>query len=85
MISSLTSRPDSISALLARPSSVPACTASRRMSPVEILGTPRTRANRSACVPLPAPGAPNTTSRTATADRPYPRRPRIRVFFMNPS
>src|SRR5215472_5144121 len=29
------------------------------MSPVEILGMPRLRANRSACVPFPAPGGPS--------------------------
>ncbi len=45
----------------------------------------RSREKRSACVPLPAPGAPNITSRTGTAARPYPRRPRMRVFFMKPS
>ena len=32
--------------------------ASRRMSPVEIFNRPRSRANRPACVPFPAPGGP---------------------------
>ena len=56
------------------------------MSPVEIFGIPRDRANRSACVPLPAPGGPIMTTFSAIVPtRPYPRRPRMRVFFMNPS
>ena len=68
------------------PSAVPACTASRRMSPVEIPGTRRACPSRPACVPFPAPGGPNITRFTATAVAPaYPRRPLIRVFFMNPS
>jgi hypothetical protein len=45
---------------------------------------------RSACVPLPAPGGPSITrfSVDVVAWRPstyWPRRPLIRVFFMNPS
>src|SRR5262245_57429127 len=67
IVASSTSLPDSITFLAARPSGVPSCTACRRMSPVEILGTPRVRANRSACVPFPAPGGPNITSLTDTA------------------
>ena len=39
---------------------MPAATAVRRMSPVEILGMAASAANRSACVPLPAPGGPRT-------------------------
>ena len=58
MISSLTSSPRSMTALARSPSSVFAWTASRRMSPVEIFGMPRTRATRSACVPFPHPGGP---------------------------
>ena len=37
-------------------------TARRSMSPVEIFGTPRARARRAACVPLPAPGGPISTT-----------------------
>src|SRR5215216_6104785 len=36
------------------------------MSPVEILGTPCRAANRSACVPLPAPGGPKNTRFSGT-------------------
>src|SRR5207244_2429100 len=57
--SSFTSSPRSMVAFARRPMSVPAVTASRRISPVEIFGIPRVRANRSACVPLPAPGGPS--------------------------
>ena len=67
---------------------MPRLTASRRMSPVEIFGSPWVRANRSACVPLPAPGGPSMTTFSAMSGRwitYWPRRPRIRVFFMNPS
>src|SRR5262249_42706557 len=35
------------------------------MSPVEIWGTPRASWRRRACVPLPAPGGPSITTRTA--------------------
>src|SRR6185295_4416571 len=45
-------------ALARSPISLPASTDSRRMSPVDTLGMPCTRAKRSACVPLPAPGGP---------------------------
>ena len=71
-------------ALARLPISVPLCTASRRMSPVEIFGIPRLLANRSACVPLPAPGGPSMIRFSAKRST-YARRPRIRVFFMNPS
>ena len=70
---------------------MPAVTASRRMSPVAIFGSPCVRANRSDCVPLPAPGGPSITTFSgfsAVSGRwitYWPRRPRIRVFFMNPS
>ena len=57
--SSLTSSPRAMIALARLPISVPLCTASRRMSPVEIFGIPRLRANCSAWVPLPAPGGPS--------------------------
>ena len=63
--SSPTSSPRAIVSLMAFPSSEPLLTASRRMSPVETLGIPCSRANRSACVPLPAPGGPRRMSFTA--------------------
>jgi hypothetical protein len=72
IFSSLTSRPASMTARAARPSSLPWLTASRRISPVEILGIPRSRATRSAWVPFPAPGAPSITSRTLTPVFPPP-------------
>ena len=60
------------------------------MSPVEIFGNRRVREMRSAWVPLPAPGGPSITR--FSVDAPpwwlptyWPRRPLIRVFFMNPS
>ena len=46
----------SIVALAARPSSVPACTASRRMSPVEIFGSLRVRDEPLRLRALPGPG-----------------------------
>ena len=79
--SSPSSSPRSISAFARSPSSVPLCAASRRMSPVEILGMPRACASRTACVPLPDAGGPSITTFRAI----YARRPRIRVFFMKPS
>src|SRR5438105_4050354 len=46
----------------ARPNGVPALTAARSMSPVEICGMPYFWQMKLACVPLPAPGAPNRIS-----------------------
>jgi hypothetical protein len=46
-----------------RPIFVPADTAARSMSPVEICGTPSATESRLACVPFPAPGGPNMISR----------------------
>ena len=57
-----TSAPLSITFLAARPSGVPAFTAARSMSPVEIWGMPKRLQMTDACVPLPAPGAPNRMS-----------------------
>jgi hypothetical protein len=62
MMSSLTSPPDSITALACRPKGVPALTAARSMSPVEIWGMPYFWQMKVACVPLPAPGAPSRIS-----------------------
>src|SRR5688572_6159919 len=70
--SSPISSPRSITAFTCRPSSESLCTASRRMSPVETLGIPCSRANRSACVPLPAPGGPSITRLSATLSAPSP-------------
>ena len=46
----------------ATPSGVPALTAARSMSPVEICGMPNFWQMKVACVPLPAPGAPRRIS-----------------------
>ena len=63
MMSSLTRPPESITFLAAMPSGVPALTAARSMSPVEICGMPYFWQMNAACVPLPAPGAPNKINR----------------------
>ena len=44
------------------PVGVPSWMAARRMLPVEIAGIPNSREMTAACVPLPAPGAPNKIS-----------------------
>ena len=62
MRSSLTSAPDSMMDLACRPSGVPALTAARSMSPVEIWGMPNFWQMNAACVPFPAPGAPSKIS-----------------------
>ena len=54
--------------LAARPSGVPAFTAARSMSPVEICGMPYFWHRNAACVPLPAPGAPNKISLMESSD-----------------
>src|SRR5260221_11456979 len=58
MMSSETSAPASMTFFAARPSGVPAFTAARNMSPVEICGMPKCLVRNVACVPLPAPGGP---------------------------
>src|SRR5215475_7719195 len=60
--SSGTSWPESMYRLASFPSGVPCWTLARKMSPVEIFGTDRCEAMNSACVPLPAPGGPTSTS-----------------------
>jgi hypothetical protein len=45
------------------PSSLPALIAARSMSPVEICGMPYFLQMKLACVPLPAPGGPNSMNR----------------------
>src|SRR6185312_8992051 len=62
-MSSETSLPDSMTALALRPSGVPAFTAARRRSPVEMCGTLSSAFSIAAWVPLPEPGAPSKTSR----------------------
>ena len=57
--SSDTNPPDAIMSLTFRPRAVPAATAARNMSPVEICGIPIFSIISFACVPFPAPGAPN--------------------------
>jgi hypothetical protein len=60
--SSETSPPASMTALAWRPSSLPAATAARNMSPVEICGMPKRSQTNFAWVPLPAPGGPRRMS-----------------------
>ena len=63
MISSETKPPASITFLASIPNGVPALTAARNISPVEICGIPNFSHINLACVPLPAPGAPNRINR----------------------
>ena len=60
--SSPTKPPKSIISLALIPSGVPAFTAARSMSPVEICGMAYFAQMKVAWVPLPAPGAPNKIS-----------------------
>src|SRR5947209_9568653 len=62
VISSGTRSPASMYFFASLPSGVPWLTFARKMSPVEILGTPRWAETNSACVPFPAPGGPTRTS-----------------------
>src|ERR1035437_7660477 len=59
---SLTRPPESITFLASLPSAVPALTAARSMSPVEIWGIAYFWQMKVALGPLPAPGAPNRIS-----------------------
>ena len=59
MTSSGTSAPASMKLFAFRPISVPSLTAARRMLPVLMAGMFSFAQMISACVPLPAPGAPN--------------------------
>ena len=63
MISSDTNAPESITFFAASPNGVPAFTAPRSMSPVEICGMPYAWQIKLACVPFPAPGGPSRMSR----------------------
>ena len=63
IISSDTKPPASITFFAAKPIGVPAFTAARNMSPVEIWGILKCSLINAACVPLPAPGAPNKINR----------------------
>src|ERR1035437_7851407 len=62
IMSSETRLPASITFLASIPSGVPALIAARSISPVEIWGMPYFSQMNFACVPLPAPGAPNKIS-----------------------
>src|SRR5712664_784836 len=62
MMSSETSCPASMTFFAARPSGVPAFTAARNMSPVEICGMRKRSLMKLAWVPLPAPGGPKRIS-----------------------
>ena len=57
-----TRSPASMNVLASTPSGVPSATAARSRSPVDRCSSPRSLRN-SACVPLPAPGGPNSTRR----------------------
>ncbi len=63
MMSSDTRPPVSITCFAASPSGVPAFTAARSMSPVEICGMPNASLMNVAWVPLPAPGGPSRINR----------------------
>src|SRR4051812_47401332 len=65
MMSSETSWPASMTFFAATPSGVPALTAARSMSPVEICGMANFLRMKFAWVPLPAPGGPSRISRMA--------------------
>src|SRR6266571_1961834 len=62
MMSSETSCPASMTFFAAIPSGVPALTAARSMSPVEICGMRKCSLMKPAWVPLPAPGGPRRIS-----------------------
>src|SRR5437868_13010336 len=59
-ISSETSSPASITALIRSPSGVPAFFSARSMSPVDSCTIPRSSTRRLAWVPFPAPGGPSS-------------------------
>lgn len=63
MMSSDTRPPLSITPFTCWPSGLPALTAARSMSPVEICGMPNFSVMNRAWVPLPAPGAPSRITR----------------------
>src|SRR5258706_14081469 len=63
MMPSETSAPESMTFFAASPSGVPAFTAARSMSPVEICGIEYESRMKQACVPLPAPGGPSRINR----------------------
>src|SRR5262245_45437750 len=60
--SSGTSSPRSMKLLACRPRGVPRALLSRKRMPVETCGRERAWLRRTACVPLPAPGAPSRTT-----------------------
>ena len=63
--------PASMYSLACSPSGVPSLTLARKMSPVEIFGTPRCSAMNCACVPLPAPGGPQAATSRTSARKPF--------------
>src|SRR5450631_1794483 len=69
MMSSDTSAPESMTFFAAIPSGVPALTAERSISPVEICGMPYASLTKAAWVPLPAPGGPSNMSRIGCKSR----------------
>src|SRR5256886_10398110 len=66
-----TSLPSSMYFFACTPSGVPAFTASRRISPVVILGRPRRSATILPWVPLPDPGAPRRRTNKGSAPEPH--------------
>src|SRR6476659_4573047 len=75
MVASSTSSPAAMIPRTRSPSSLPAATASRSMSPVEMAQTPRRSHSTWACVPLPAPGGPSRTTRAWRLSAPSPTDP----------
>src|SRR5579859_1530179 len=76
MTSSSTSRPSWMAPSASLPRRVPRLCSSRRISPVEIMGTPNRSCRKSPWVLLPLPGAPNSSSFTTrppllTSDESY--------------
>ncbi|MOA48152.1 hypothetical protein D3C78_1708580 [compost metagenome] len=71
MISSETRPPASMTFLASIPNGVPAFTAARSMSPVEIWGMPKCWVRNAAWVPLPAPGGPSKMRRMSAPDGVY--------------
>ncbi len=63
MMSSETSCPAAMVSFALAPKRVPATTASRNISPVDICGMPFSASSLLACVPFPDPGAPSKTIR----------------------
>src|SRR6185436_7743358 len=83
MSSSGTSEPRSMNCFTFWPSGVFSRAVPRRMSPVEMWGTPRASASFLAWVPFPTAGAPTNRSLTGSSASPdHEVRPRVRVGYL---